>query len=120
MSIRTDRVSSMLQREIAGILSLEYGDILQPMITVTGVRVTRDLSIAYVYVSILGDDKEIKDAVLSRLLGLTARIRTHLARNIRHQLKGVPELRFHLDDTLEKAMRLDELFGQIHGAEKEK
>jgi ribosome-binding factor A len=118
MSIRTERVSSMLQREIAGILASEYGDILLPMVTVTVVRVTRDLSIAYVYVSVMGDGKEIKDSVLAQLLKYTSRIRKSLASNIRHQLKGVPELRFFLDDTIETTMRLDELFGQIH-AEKD-
>ena len=49
MSIRTERVASLFQREIAGILSLEYSDLLHPMVTVTGVRVTNDLSIAYIY-----------------------------------------------------------------------
>lgn len=118
MSIRIDRVASMLQREIAEILSTEYSDQLQPMVTVTGLRVTNDLSIAYVYVSVLGDNKEQKNAVFGHLRGLSARVRGSLARRIRHQLKGVPEVRFFLDDTLEHVQRIEELFGRIR-AEKD-
>ncbi len=113
MSIRTDRVASMLQREIAEILSNEYSDQLQPMVTVTGVRVTNDLSVSYVYVSILGDDVEQKNAVFGHLKDLSSKVRRSLAGRIRHQLKGVPEVRFFLDETLDQARRLDELFGQI-------
>lgn len=113
MSIRTDRVSSLLQKEIAEILSKEYADQLKPLVTVTGVRMTNDLSIAYVYVSVLGDDAEQKQAVLGHLKDLTVRIRSSLAKRTRHQLKAVPDIRFFLDESLTEAARLEELFGQI-------
>lgn len=118
MSIRTERVARMLQREIAAILSGEFSDQLNPMVTVTGTRVTNDLAIAYIYVSVMGDNQDQKDAVLGVMKELTVRIRHSLASRIRHQLKGVPELRFFLDDRLEQAQRLEELFGKIR-AEKE-
>lgn len=103
----------MLQREIAVILSKEYSDQLKPLVTVTGVRVTNDLSIASVFVSVLGDDQTQKQAVLDHLIGLTTPIRTSLAAKTRHQLKAVPTIRFFLDKTLTEAARLDDLFGQI-------
>ena len=113
MSIRTERVSSMLQREIADILSREYSDQLQSLVTVTGLKVTNDLSIANVYISVFGDDPEEKQAMLDHLIGLTIPIRTSLAARIRHQLKAVPTIRFYLDQTLTEAAHLDELFGRI-------
>ncbi|MDA1027942.1 MAG: 30S ribosome-binding factor RbfA [Bacteroidetes bacterium] len=113
MSIRTERVASLFQREIAGILSVEYTDLLHPMVTVTGVRVTNDLSIAYVYLSVMGDSAPQKNAVLAKLKDFTPRIRKTLGQAIRHQVKSIPELRFFLDETLENAHRMEELFGKI-------
>jgi len=114
MSIRTERVASLFQREIAGILSLEYADLLHPMVTVTGVRVTNDLSIAYVYLSVMGDSPAQKTAVLAKVKDFMPRIRKTLGQAIRHQVKSIPELRFFLDETLENAQRMDELFGKIN------
>ena len=114
MSIRTERVASMLQRELADIIRLEFAGELSAMITVTGVRVSGDLGIAYVHVSVYGDSPGEKESAISELKALGSRIRGSLGRRIRHQLKGIPELRFVLDDSLAEAARLDELFGQIH------
>ena len=113
MSIRTERVASLFQREVASILGSEFADQLHPMVTVTSVRVTADLSIAYVYVSVFGDSEHLKKAVLAKLKDLTPKIRKSLGRAIRHQVKSIPELRFFLDRSLEHAHRMDELFGQI-------
>jgi len=114
MSIRTDRVSKMLQREMAEILLTEYSDQLTSLVTVTGVRVTNDLSIASVYISVLGDDDEERKAILERLTDLSSRIRGHLAARIRHQIKAIPSIRFFLDESLTEAARLEELFGKIN------
>lgn len=113
MSIRTERVASLFQREVAGILGSEFADQLHPMVTVTNVRVTADLSIAYVDISVMADSIGQKQAVLSKLKDLTPRIRKSLGQAIRHQVKSIPELRFFLDETLEHASRMDELFGKI-------
>jgi len=115
MSIRTDRVARMLQREMAEILSKEYADQLKPMVTVTGVRVTNDLSVAYVHVSVLGDNLDQKQSVIARLKDLSVQVRTSLAKRTRHQLKAVPEIRFFLDETLAEAAHLEELFDRIRG-----
>ena len=113
MSIRQERVASLFQREVAGILSSEFSDQLHPMVTVTGVRVTADLSIAYVYVSVMGDSEGQKNGLLVKLKDLNPRIRKSLGRALRHQVKSIPELRFFLDRTLEEAHHMDKLFGQI-------
>lgn len=113
MSIRTQRVARLFQREIAVILGSEFADQLHPMVTVTNVRVTADLSIAYVYVSVMGDSASQRKALVSKLSDLTPRIRKSLGQAIRHQVKSIPELRFFLDESLEHASRMDALFGKI-------
>lgn len=114
MSIRTERVASMLQKEIAELLRLEFSSELDHMLTVTGVRVTKDLGKAYVYISVYGDSEEQKESALKQLQSMAHRIRKSLAKRIRHQLRGVPELKYFLDDTLNEAARLDEIFGKIN------
>lgn len=113
MSIRPIRVAKVVQREVADLLQTDFHDQLQSMVTVTGVRVTKDLSIAYVHVSVLGDELSQRQAVHKRLEELKTSVRTALARRVRHQMRIVPELRFFLDETLNEAKKMDALFDKI-------
>jgi ribosome-binding factor A len=113
MSIRTERVARMLQREIAGLLVTDFSEQLQGVVTVTGTRVTKDLGIVYTYVSVLGDNPKEQQSVFERIEELQPRIRKALAARIRHQLKKVPEIRFFLDSTLDDAKRIEDLFDKI-------
>jgi ribosome-binding factor A len=113
MNIRTERVGRLLQREIASLLSTDFAEQLQPMVTVTGVRMTKDLSIAYVYVSVYGAVPTGRQAVLRRLQELTPQVRQLLAARIRHQVRVIPEVRFFLDETLEQAQKMEDLFDRI-------
>lgn len=111
MSIRTERVAKLLQRDVADILSRDFGQSL--LTTVTHVRVTRDLSIAYVHVSVLGRTLDERKASFQHLEARTPRIRAAVARRLRHQLKAVPELRFFLDESHEDRRRMDALLARI-------
>jgi len=113
MSIRTERVAELIQREVASILQREYSNQLQPMVTITDARVTPDLSIAYVYASVLGDTSPKREATFKQLKALTPEIRSKLASRIRHQLRTVPELEFFLDESLQKAKRMENLLDRI-------
>jgi ribosome-binding factor A len=113
MSLRTDRVAKLIQHEVAEILQREFHEASQSLLTVTGARVTSDLSVAYVDVSVLGDRPEQRQAAFKRVEGLTMEIRRALAARLRHQFKRMPELRFFLDETPQHAARMDELFEQI-------
>jgi ribosome-binding factor A len=113
MSIRSERVSRLLQREVADILATEFSDQLNPMVTVTGVRMTKDFSIAYVDVSVMGSTKAEKESGFQHLNALTSQIRGSLAARIRHQMRAVPEIRFFLDESLERAKHMDTLFDRI-------
>ena len=103
----------MLQREVAELLQNDFGDATTSLLTITDVRVTKDLGIAYVNVSALGDKPEQRKAAIRRVQELTPQIRHALAQRIRHDLKRVPELRFFLDETPQHAARMEKLFAQI-------
>ncbi len=113
MSLRTERVARLVQKEVADLLNSSFSEQIGPMLTVTGARVTRDLSIAYVYFSVLGSSDEERQATLRRLEDLTPQVRTALARRIRNQVRKIPELRFFLDETQQTAERIEGLFDQI-------
>lgn len=119
MSIRSERVSKLLQREIADILQTEYQGQLPTMFTVTNVRVTKDFSIAYVDVSVYGDELSQRQAAFRHLEELTPQIRSSLANRIRHQVRSIPEVRFFLDESIHEAKRMDDLFDRIR-AERER
>jgi ribosome-binding factor A len=119
MSIRAERVAKLLQREVADILQSEFSEELQPMLTVTSARVSKDLSIAYVDVSVLGETQAQRQAVFRHLEELTPQVRSALAGRIRHQVRSIPELRFFLDESAENARRMGDLFDRIR-AERER
>lgn len=114
MSIRTERVSRMIQREVADLLQNDFYETSQSMLTVTGVRITKDLGIAYVDVSVFGDKPELRQLAFKRLESITVQVRQALAKRIRHQMRRIPEIRFFLDESQQNVARMEELFAQIH------
>lgn len=113
MSIRTERVGKLLQRELADILQTEFAEQLSAMLTVTGVRMTRDLGIAYVDVSVYGQELSQRKAAFRHLEDLKPDIRARLADRIRHQVRSIPEIKFFLDESIHEAKRMDDLFERI-------
>lgn len=110
MSIRTERLESLIQRDLGPIFQEYQNDTI---ITITNVRITPDLSIAKVYLSILAPGRDVKP-VYEYLNEHNTAIRTKLAHLIRHQVRKIPELHFYLDDTSEYVNRLEQLFDKIH------
>lgn len=110
MSIRTDKVASLLQKELSSIFEKELPR-RGPLLTVVEVRVTNDLGIARVYVSVIGGEVERKEA-LHRLQNEKKYIRKLLSSRIRHQFRRIPELEFYEDRLFEKASRIEELLKQ--------
>ena len=116
MRIRPERVANLMKREIADILANELRDPrLSSMVSVTDVEVTADLSFARVYVSVLPKDPA-HDYTLDGLTRAAGFIRRALAPRL--GLREVPELRFLMDESLEKGARVDELLRKIERGEK--
>ncbi|HKJ46023.1 MAG TPA: 30S ribosome-binding factor RbfA [Balneolales bacterium] len=110
MSIRTERLGAEIQRDLGPIFQKYQNNTI---ITVTKVRVTPDLSIAKVYISILAPNRD-KNSVFAYLKEHDTEIRKELAQKIRHQVRKIPELHLYLDDTAEYVDRLENLFDKIH------
>jgi len=104
---KTDRISEEIKREISFIIQNELKDPrLGKMISVTAVDVTRDLRYAKVYVSVLGDENDKKDAA-SGLKSASGFIRREIGRRI--QLRYTPEIIFELDDSIERGVYINKL-----------
>lgn len=106
MSLRTDRVASVIKNDLGKIL-LKYQN--KNIITVTSVKMTPDLSIARVNLSVM-DPTGSEQAVYEYLKEKNAEIRAELAGLVRHQLRKVPELEFFKDETAQYASKMEDLF----------
>ena len=107
-STRQQRIGKLLQRDLAEIIrSKGMAAYDGAMVTVSGVKVTPDLSVAKVYVSIFPSEKAPK--VISLLGDSTKQIRGALGKLVSKQLRVVPELTFLLDDSLDYIEKIDEL-----------
>lgn len=111
MSIRTEKVASLLKEEFGAILQKEYRDPGMGFMTVTDVRVTPDLRIAKVYLSIYGSD-EIRRTTMARLEHDKALIRSLLAKRVR--IKFMPALELYRDDTLDRVERINTILKKIN------
>jgi ribosome-binding factor A len=115
MSIRTERVASVIKERIGGILIHDYNDPAYGFITVTDVKMTPDLKIAKVYFSVFGSE-EVQERAMKMLEGEKQHIRGLVASHV--QLKFAPALQFYLDHTLEEADKINRLINRIHEDEK--
>lgn len=110
-STRQQKINKLLQKDLADIFQQQgmqaYGG---AMISVTAVRVTPDLAIARVHLSIFPSAKasEVMNTVNSNVKA----IRGELGRRVRHQLRIIPELTFFIDDSLDYVERIDDLLKQ--------
>jgi ribosome-binding factor A len=111
MTLRTDRVASLIREEIGGYISREFRDPAYGLITVTEVFVTPDLRIAKVYVSIMGTP-EVKAATLKMLQEHKGEIRSFIGSAVR--VKFTPAIHFYVDETLDRVEKINNLIRQIH------
>ncbi len=109
MSIRQEKVQKMIKEELSLIFMSKLKDPAFSLVTITDVKVTPDLKLAKIYVSIL--DKEQRDAIFLKIKKIKKLIRTTLAQKI--NLRYVPELDFYVDKTLDYVEKMDNIFRQI-------
>ena len=109
-SFRVDKVEKLIKEQISYILLHKMQDEDLGFLTVTDVKVSADLKIAKIYLSVL--QKERRDFVLNRIKLRLGHIRTELAHRIR--IKFVPELKFFIDDTLDYVEKIEGLINEVH------
>ena len=111
MSVRQKRLQSIFLKEITDIIQNGIKDPGLGFVTISDVTISKDLSYAKVYVSFLGK-KERNDAGLKVLVNAKGYIRSELAKRLK--VYKVPELQFYIDDSLEKARRIDAIIDSFH------
>ena len=104
---RTNKVNRLLQKELSELFRLRTSALKGVLVTVTSVSISPDLGIAHVRLSIFPNDKA--EELLSAIKQNTVAIRYDLGKRVKSQLRKLPELYFHIDDSLNYLERIDEL-----------
>ncbi len=112
-TVRQQKFSRLIQKELSDIFQRDQRGVLgNAFITIVDVRVSPDLSLARVYISMmLAPDKKV---VLEKLDSHKKEIRKALGDRIRNQARIVPELAFFIDEVEENAKRMDDLLKGLH------
>ncbi len=110
MSIRTEKVASLLKTELSEIILREITLDKPGFLTVTEVKVTADLKIARVFLSVYAEPEK-QDLIMKELNRRKGEIRHLLGGRIR--LRFTPDLQFLLDTTLERVETLEKIFKKI-------
>jgi len=107
---RLDKVSRLIKEELGSLFIQKLNDPEIGMITITNVKMSPDLRIAKVYISVF--DKEKRKSVLQKINDIKSLLRSELAHRV--QLRFVPELHFYIDDTMDYVQKMEDLFKKIH------
>jgi ribosome-binding factor A len=110
MSHRIDKVESLIKEEISLIFLNKLRDTKIGFVTITNVKMSPDLRIAKVYISVL--DRGNREIVLEKINSFNGFIRSELAHRIK--IKFTPELKFYIDDTLDYVEKIEGLIKKIH------
>lgn len=97
----------MLQKELGDIFLLQTKSMHGVLVSVSAVRISPDMSIARVYLSIFPSEKG--EELIKNINANMKSIRYELGTRVRFQLRIIPELKFFLDDSLDYLERIDEL-----------
>jgi ribosome-binding factor A len=111
MSRRAERVSNLIRKEISELLQEQVHDPrLKSFISITEVTTSDDLKNTKVFVSILGDEAE-KINVLKGFEAASGYFRTQLSKRL--LLRQVPEITFHVDNSIERGSKLVHLIDEV-------
>jgi len=107
------QVGELVKRNISYVLQQEgsyyYGN--EALVTVTTVKMSSDMGIAKVYLSIY--NTENKQAILLGIEEYSHQIKQSFAQRVRKQMRRIPRLDFYEDETLDEMYRLNKVFGDL-------
>lgn len=109
-SLSKERLDQVFLKEITRIIEKDVKDPHVGFVTITGIKISPDLSYATVFVSFLGK-KERNTAGVKALNRAASYIRKELSRNVK--VRKVPQLNFKIDESVAKANRIDELLAIV-------
>lgn len=111
MSIKTERLANLLQKEISEILMLEVKDKDINFVTITHVDLSSDLSYAKVYCTVLDDEK--RDKCMHDLKHASGFIRSELIKR-KLEMRKIPELDFRFDESIEYGNKIENIIKEMH------
>lgn len=106
-STRQNKIARLIQKELSEIFLIQAKSMNGVLVSVTSTRVSPDLSIVRVYISVFPSERG--EEIVKNLNGNMRSIRYELGARLRHQLRIIPELKFFVDDSLDYLERIDEL-----------
>ena len=106
---RTDRVSAQLRRELGTLVRDAVSEHGLPSVSVSDVEVTRDMAHAKVFVTALQPERAAE--AIKGLKAAAPEVRYRLARAV--NLRHVPELHFHYDDSVDRGERIENLLRDL-------
>ena len=112
---RVKRVEDLIREEVADILQKEIKDPRIGFVTVSGVKVSKDLQSALVFVTVLGSTEDVKQSI-ECLEKATGFVRAELGKRLRY-MKYCPKISFKYDETLQYADNINKLLKKIHDEE---
>ena len=104
---RQNKISRVIQKELSEIFLLQTKSMNGVLVSVSAVRISPDMSIARVYLSVFPSERS--QEIVKNINDNMKSIRYELGTRVRHQLRIIPELKFFVDDSLDYAERIDEL-----------
>lgn len=104
---RQAKIARLLQKELSEIFRLQTSKTHGVLVSVSSVRVSPDLSVAKVYLSIFPSEQAQKQ--IESINASAKTIRYELAQRVRYQLRKTPELTFYVDDSLDYIENIDNL-----------
>ena len=109
-STRQQKIARLIQKELSEIFRQQTAKMGNVLVSVSAVRISPDLSIAHIYLSIFPSNRA--EDVLQHIMEDQKTIRFELGNLEHNQLRIIPELNFHLDTTLDHMERIDQLLGK--------
>jgi ribosome-binding factor A len=107
---RADRISGLIQKTLSEILHKRIRDPRLDMITITGVKMTRDLRLARIYFSTPGG-KERQQAASQGFASALGFVKRTLARQL--GLRYMPDIQFFYDESFDYGAGIDKLLNRI-------
>mgnify|MGYP003951596343 CR=1 FL=1 len=108
MSIRQEKIASVIKKELGIYFQKNATNMCKgAMVSVTTVRMSADLSIAKVYISVFGGKNN--DESFNHIKLSARYIRHELSQIVRNQLRKTPDLHFYIDDSFDYAQEIDKL-----------
>jgi ribosome-binding factor A len=115
-SFRIQRINETIKELVSELLMNRIRDPRVGLVTITSVRVSRDLSFAKVYYSVMGDT-ETREATRKGLTSARSFLRNAISEEL--GMRTAPELRFVYDDSIDRSIRIEEKLREVGGGQAE-